>query len=300
MSESILYIQGGDPARLTKPLVGFKADIETRLDDFPFENNVFIMMKYRRSNKALSDFMIETLAEKGFRGVRADDPDWNITGNVYNPLAALYCCKYGIALFDEAEEGQSYSANVAYELGIMHYQRKSCLILRHSSLPQVPFDLIEELLKPYESSLEVRKIIRSWVDEISSRPDLSADGPASMAESAMTEPEIPEGAEATSQVMVSDPETTAAWGFHWEVIKRGRTYWRIAWKIVIHNKTRGEASYQILIKFQDAKGLVLDDQDVRTDYEIEAAQQRQHSEYYLIHGELGEKLAGATAYVRRS
>src|ERR1041385_5745993 len=97
-----------------KPLIGHKKEIERRLAKFPFERNVFLMMKFRSSNKDLSDFIIESLKQHGLNGVRADQNEWNITKDVYNPIAVLYCCKFGIALFDEPEENQAYSANVAY------------------------------------------------------------------------------------------------------------------------------------------------------------------------------------------
>ena len=95
-----------------------------------------------------------------------DHVNWNITQNVYNPIAVLYCCKFGLALFDEPEDYQAYSPNVAYELGMMHYQSKGCLILRHSTLPAVPFDLIKDLYKTYNRDLQVRKIIENWTKQI--------------------------------------------------------------------------------------------------------------------------------------
>jgi hypothetical protein len=127
------------------------------------------MMKFRRSNEALSGYIIENLEKHGMVGVRADAPEWNITGNVFNPIAALYCCKFGLALFDEPEEHQAYSPNVAYEVGVMHYQGKDCLILRHSSLPAVPFDLIKDLHVVYERDLDVKRIISQSVGHISPR-----------------------------------------------------------------------------------------------------------------------------------
>ena len=151
---------------LMKPLVGFHSEIEARLERQPFEKNVFMMMKFRESNKVLSDHIKEVLEGHDLKGVRADDPEWNITNNVYNPLAVLYCCKYGIALFDEKEEGAYYSPNVAYELGIMHYQQKNCLILRHAELPPAPFDLVKDLYKPYSRDLQVRQQINQWIIEI--------------------------------------------------------------------------------------------------------------------------------------
>jgi CheY-like chemotaxis protein len=161
--ERTLHIPGEAGFELIKPLIGYKRDIEQQLSQFPYEQNVFLMMKFRSSNQELGEFIIENLAAHGLRGVRADHDDWNITHNIYNPIAVLYCCKFGIALFDEAEAHQAYSANVAYELGMMHSQNKDCLILKHASLPDVPFDLIKDLHCRYERDLGVRPMITAWI-----------------------------------------------------------------------------------------------------------------------------------------
>jgi CheY-like chemotaxis protein len=164
--ERTLHIPGHGTFELIKPLIGYKRDIEEQLLRFPYDQNVFLMMKFRDSNRELGEFIVENLATHGLRGVRADHDDWNITRNVYNPIAALFCCKWGIALFDEAENHQAYSANVAYELGIMHSQSKDCLILKHASLPDVPFDLIKDLHLRYERDLGVRPMITAWIRQV--------------------------------------------------------------------------------------------------------------------------------------
>ena len=133
VKERTIHIADEVAYELIKPLIGFKRDIEHQLSRSSFAENVFLMMKFRDVNLDLGQYIVENLKKDGFRGVRADHDEWNLTGNVYNPIAVLYCCKYGIALFDEPEEHQAYSPNVAYELGMMHYQNKNCLILRHSS-----------------------------------------------------------------------------------------------------------------------------------------------------------------------
>jgi CheY-like chemotaxis protein len=166
LKERTVTIAGEGQFDLSKPLQGFKRDIERKLVQFPFDRNVFLMMKFRSHNRELATYINENLGRQGFRGVRADDVDWNITDNVYNPIAVLYCCKYGIALFDEPEEGQAYSPNVAYELGIMHNQNKKCLILRHGSLPHVPFDLIKNLYVEYDRDLQLREVLDRWINEI--------------------------------------------------------------------------------------------------------------------------------------
>jgi len=98
--------------------------------------------------------------------VRADQAEWQITGDTYNPIAVLYCCKYGLALYDEPEETNAFSPNVTYELGMMHLQLKECLILRHSKLPATPFDLIHKLFKEYTKEIELRKLIARWAVEL--------------------------------------------------------------------------------------------------------------------------------------
>lgn len=151
---------------LMKSLIGFKDVMIRRLDRFNFDKNVFLMMKFRKGNKGLHTHIETKLKALGFNCVRADDKDWDITHNTYNPLAVLYCCKYGIAIFDEAEIGNAFSPNVSYELGVMHYQRKNCLILKHDSLPQLPFDLIKDIYITYSDSAEATTQIDQWLERI--------------------------------------------------------------------------------------------------------------------------------------
>ena len=124
------------------------------------------MMKFRDNNKEFYNFIKRELGKKGLNCVRADEAEWNLTNDVYNPLAVLCCCKYGIALFDEPEEGAQYNPNVAYELGIMHYQKKDCLILKHKSLSEVPFDLIKNLYVTYSEKFEFENIMEKWLTSL--------------------------------------------------------------------------------------------------------------------------------------
>lgn len=155
--------------RLVTPLVGFKQRIEARLRKYPYDRNVFLMMKFRPGkNDRVYRFIERTLRENDFNCVRADQQEWDITRNAYNAVAVLYSCKYGIALFDEPEPRNEYSANVAYELGMMHEQGKDCLILRHKGLSEIPFDLVKELYVDYEDNLELEDHIKAWVGKIAS------------------------------------------------------------------------------------------------------------------------------------
>lgn len=151
---------------LVKPLIGFRESMQERLAKYPYDKNVFLMMKFRNSNLRVYKYIQQTLESHGYNCVRADEPEWDITRNTYNPIAALYCCKFGIALFDEPEPKNEYSANVAYELGMMHSQLKECLVLRHNSLISAPFDLVKELYVNYQDNLELEEIISGWVSKL--------------------------------------------------------------------------------------------------------------------------------------
>lgn len=163
----MLYINGNTSYHLMPSLVGKKEAIVEQLNRFPFEKNIFVMMKYRMNNQSIYNEIQRIIKEQGFNCVRADDTEWTfLTGDVDNYLAALYCCKYGIALFDKPDPKELYSPNVAYELGIMHCQRKKCLILKHKSLDKVPFDFLQRLYKEYDDGTQIREYLIKWINSI--------------------------------------------------------------------------------------------------------------------------------------
>ena len=125
------------------------------------------MMKYRFENESIYGEIRRIIQEHGFNCVRADAAEWTfLSSDVDNYLAALYCLKYVIALFDKPEKGADFSPNVAYELGIMHSQKKKCLILKHKSLNQMPFDLIQKLFKEYDDGTQIRSHLEKWLNSI--------------------------------------------------------------------------------------------------------------------------------------
>ena len=159
-----IYINPSVKYELISPLYGYKKIIQNKLEEFPFEKNVFLMMKFRDENQGTYKYIEKELKNNGFNCVRADDKEWaHITDTSFNPMAVLYCCKYGIALFDEAEKGSTYNPNVAYELGMMQCQNKRCLILKHSSLPNPPFDIVKDLYITYTKEIEIEEILSNWL-----------------------------------------------------------------------------------------------------------------------------------------
>ena len=248
----------GDSFPFIKPLIGFQDEINKQIRKFPFEKNVFLMMRFRDTNMDLSDFIIEILKEAGLKGVRADQPEWNLTNNVYNPIAVLYCCKYGIALFDEAEPNQAYNPNVIYELGMMHSLGRDCLILRNDSLPTVPFDLIKDLYMPYKSDLVVRTNVRKWLTRIvpesvkthspSSSPDVSD------LEDAAVLSEVNE-----IDSVVSSPNEVTASDFSWQILSKGKRTWKVMSRIKLTDAGQESFAIKVQVLFLDADGFALYD-----------------------------------------
>lgn len=243
---------------LVKPLVGFRSEIERQLKKFPFETNVFLMMRFREANKALSEFIVETLMEAGLNGVRADDADWNLTNNVYNPIAVLYCCKYGIALFDEPEANQAYNPNVIYELGMMQCLKRECLILRNDSLPAVPFDLIKDLYMPYKGELAVRTNVRVWLQRIAPhraepRSHGTLTGESRLEDAATAAPVD------MANAVVASPDELATTNFDWRVSSKTKKTWHVSWSIKLTNNRRKPTAVRVHVLFLDERGFALED-----------------------------------------
>ena len=172
--EDQLFVSPIESFKLMRPLVGFKDILKKQLELYPYEKNIFLMMKFRDNtdkkylNTELYEIMQETIENYGYRCVRADQEEWTnlIHNSVYNPLAVSYCCKYGIALFDYPEKGADYNANVVYELGIMQAQGKECIVLRDKSIEGIPFDLVKEIHHVYEEKGDIVKYLKSWLKNL--------------------------------------------------------------------------------------------------------------------------------------
>jgi hypothetical protein len=145
-----LHCSEQEIVRLPRSIQGYADTLRRKLLENQYDLNVFIMIKYRDSNLALRDQISRLIREYGYNPVLANA--WSLTWETTNPIACLMCCKYGIAVFDEAEKDNAYSPNVAYELGILHYLHRDCLILVHKKLPEKPFDIVHYLCTSYDGS----------------------------------------------------------------------------------------------------------------------------------------------------
>jgi hypothetical protein len=143
------------------PLQGWSEQIKKFLRKNPFDKNVFIMVSYRAKLEPLIDSVKKELVRLSLNPVLAKDR--SLTNDLYNPVACLLCCSYGVAIFDRAETTQMHNPNVVYELGMMQLLKRRCVILKHAKLKRMPTDLLSMLYEDYSSQKEaVRKLSEWW------------------------------------------------------------------------------------------------------------------------------------------
>ena len=146
------------------PLLGWKSKIEAFVNKYPFDKSVFMMIRYRERNKSLLKEIKSVLSDQGMSGILASEH--NLTDDLYNAIACLLSCSKGIAIFDEAEVGQKFNPNVAYELGMLHLLGRSCLILKHQSLKTLHTDILMKLYHEYETAEAAGTEIRNWISSL--------------------------------------------------------------------------------------------------------------------------------------
>lgn len=147
-------------------LLGSVKQMRSFMKRHAFERNVFIMIRYRSHLRNLVVRIKGALDELGFDGILAREHD--LTDDLYNPIACLLCCNYGIAIFDRSEAGQVHNPNIVYELAVMQLLKRRCLILKHQSLTSMPTDFLHKLYENYDRGLDAAGRVRAWLRRIKS------------------------------------------------------------------------------------------------------------------------------------
>jgi hypothetical protein len=147
--------------------------IDELLDRYPFETNVLCMTRFLREDRdgdpigAVIDTVKETLNEHGLRLHLASDAIVEDT-LFANVAAYMWACRYGFALLeDRVEEGMNY--NVVIEVGAMVMAGRQTALLKDTTVPALPTDLVGHIYKPVDfGDLDaVARAARSWtVDDL--------------------------------------------------------------------------------------------------------------------------------------
>ncbi len=141
---------------------GWSENIKSFLKANPFDNNVFVMVAYRAKLEPLIRAVKEKLVQLKLNPVVAREH--RLTNDLYNPIACLLCCSYGVAVFDRAETTQMHNPNVVYELSMMLFLKRPCVILKHAKLKKMPTDILSMLYEDYSTKREAVRKLGDWWD----------------------------------------------------------------------------------------------------------------------------------------
>lgn len=156
---------------IPKGLVGWISKIKDFLTRHPFDQNVFVMIRYANQSAETLEKVTTRIRAVGDADGRNFFPvvakDHGITDNLDNPIACLLCCRYGVVVFDTVEEQPEFNPNVTYELGMMHFLQRECLILKSSSIKTMPADILQKIYKPFSSPGEAADKVEAWLRALS-------------------------------------------------------------------------------------------------------------------------------------
>jgi hypothetical protein len=130
--------------------------IKELLDRYPFETNVLCMTRFHRPDKPddpIGD-VIETvksaLASHGLQLHLASDAIVEDT-LFANVAAYMWACQYGFALFED-RVGLGLNYNVVIEVGAMIMAGRQTALLKDTTAPDMPTDLVGHIYKPIDFS----------------------------------------------------------------------------------------------------------------------------------------------------
>jgi hypothetical protein len=130
------------------------AGIGRLLERFPFDTTVLCMTRFPDPdseddpNAAVIDATKEALAKHGLVLHLASDGivDEDLLGNV---AAYMWACQYGIGLFED-RIGKGLNYNLVTEVGAMVMAGRRCALLKDTTVPTMPTDLIGQIYKPVD------------------------------------------------------------------------------------------------------------------------------------------------------
>jgi hypothetical protein len=147
------------------------AGIARLLERYPFETNVLCMTRFPDEgrdddpNQAVIDTVREALKYHGLVLHLASDRivDEDLLGNV---AAFMWACQYGIGLFED-RIGKKLNYNLVTEVGAMVMAGRRCALLKDTTAPSMPTDLIGQIYKSVDFSdlAGVAEAVHLWAAE---------------------------------------------------------------------------------------------------------------------------------------
>jgi hypothetical protein len=145
--------------------------IKSLLSRSPFENNVLCMTRFKRPAhpsdpiEDVINVVRDALTGHGLRLHLASDRivDDDLWANV---AAYMWGCKFGIGLVED-RAGEGVNDNLKIEIGSMLMAGRRCALLKDTTVPKMPTDLVGRIFKPVDfGDLDaVAKEIHLWAAE---------------------------------------------------------------------------------------------------------------------------------------
>jgi hypothetical protein len=132
----------------------WSSGIARLLERSPFETNVFCMTRFPDPdrdddpNQLVIDATRQVLAKHGLTLHLASERivDEDLLGNV---AAYMWACQYGVALFEDRID-KRLNYNLVTEVGAMVMAGRRCALLKDTTAPAMPTDLIGQIYKPVD------------------------------------------------------------------------------------------------------------------------------------------------------
>ncbi len=151
------------------------------LKEFPFEKNVFVMMKFPDEStpndvnnklKLIWDTIDSILNNNyGLKALRADQKDYTKGGWLWdNVRIYMESSKYGIAVLENLSS-MEFNPNIAIEFGYMNGIGRTVLLLKENSFNNIRADLMGRIWKTFSSdslslSETIKYSIHEWAKDI--------------------------------------------------------------------------------------------------------------------------------------
>ena len=146
-----------------------KEPIKRFLEIYPFEKNVFIMMRYYDNVdifKNIEKDIKDSLIKIGLVGHLARDRTY--VRNLYDNIKVyMACCQFGIAVFEEIKDA-NFNPNISIELGFMEAWGREVLLLKEEKLNRLHTDIVGELYEVFNQDRvkTIRNPIKKWVMDL--------------------------------------------------------------------------------------------------------------------------------------
>lgn len=149
----------------------FHQGIGRFIEGHPFDQNVFGISRYPREDGDPVSMALATCrlacSREGYEFHLASDRTVEdfLFGNV---AAYMWACRYGIAILED-RTGQGLNYNVVLEVGAMLVTGRRCLLLKDSSCPDLPTDLVGHIYSTIDlgDQASISQATEAWLKDVS-------------------------------------------------------------------------------------------------------------------------------------